>query len=153
MRGFPIKEVEQTYFDDVEIGSEIHTTPWTLELADFNQWAAAVGSYSGMTHIDTATAQKYYGTPPNAWGVHMTARLCVMLNDWIGPNGILKKIGVETRYPAYPGDTLTMSGRVTEKYVKGDDNYVECDILSENQEGKTVLRGTATVILPSKGIS
>lgn len=48
------------------------------------------------------------------------------------------------------GDTLTMKGKVTKKYIKDSRNYVECEVWGEKQDGTVVVKGSATVTLPSR---
>jgi len=72
-----------------------------------------------------------------------------MLTDWLGERGTLKKIAVSYRGMDFPGDTLTCCGKVTNKYVQEDENYIELEIWTENQRGEKTTPGTAVVTAPS----
>jgi len=50
----------------------------------------------------------------------------------------------------FDGDTVTMKGRVSKKYTKDSENYLECEIWGEKQDGTVVVIGSATVTLPSR---
>jgi hydroxyacyl-ACP dehydratase HTD2-like protein with hotdog domain len=79
------------------------------------------------------------------------AYLTQMLLDWIGPGGVLTRFQWSNRRPAFPGDTLTCRGRVTQVYRDGERNLVDCEIWEENQKGEICAPGAATVALPSRG--
>jgi len=49
-----------------------------------------------------------------------------------------------------PGEVFTIKGKVKEKYTKDGLNYVDCELVSENQEGEKAIIGKATAILPSR---
>ncbi len=38
------------------------------------------------------------------------------LTDWGGPESFVRKLGISMRDQVYPGDTVTVEGRVTKKY-------------------------------------
>ena len=78
------------------------------------------------------------------------AYLTQMLLDWIGGGGVLRRFQWSNRRAAFPGDTLTCHGRVTQVYRDGDLNLVDCEIWEENQSGEVCAPGTATVALPSR---
>ena len=50
----------------------------------------------------------------------------------------------------HPGDTMTMKGKVTRKYVENGDHCVECEVWIENQREGVATPGRAVVILPSR---
>ena len=49
-----------------------------------------------------------------------------------------------------PGTPVFAKGIVKKKYIKDDENIVECDIWLETHDGKTTTPGSAVVSLPSK---
>jgi hypothetical protein len=80
----------------------------------------------------------------------------------MGPNGTLKKFTARiisdtyARFTSqvpddtYEGDTLTAKGRIIKKYKKDNENYLECELWADKQDGTVVAQGSAMVILPSK---
>ena len=48
------------------------------------------------------------------------------------------------------GDTLTFKGKVTDKYAKDGDHYVDADVWCETDREGVTTPCKATVILPSK---
>ena len=138
------------FFEDVEIGTEIpplvkHTS--TQQLA---RWAGAVDDYYEI-HYDKDFAREKDLPGVIIHGALKNAFLAQLMTDWIGVEGTLKKIGCSYRGMDFPGDALTCKGRVTNKYVKDGQHFIECEIWVENGKGERTTPGAATVILPSRG--
>lgn len=66
------------------------------------------------------------------------------VTDWAGPEAFIKKVSIRLGVPNYPGDTMTMTGKVTE--VDGDVATVE--VVGANSMGNHVT-GTVVVEVPS----
>ncbi|MBI2329662.1 MAG: hypothetical protein HYU85_08560 [Chloroflexi bacterium] len=58
---------------------------------------------------------------------------------------------MKTTSEPHEGETWWCKGKVTKKYVEGDEHLVDCEIGVENGKGEVTTPGTATVILPSRG--
>ena len=50
--------------------------------------------------------------------------------------------------PVSPGDTITTTGKVIDKYVKKDRKYLSFELISKNQRGDTVVINRHTSIWP-----
>jgi uncharacterized OB-fold protein/acyl dehydratase len=66
------------------------------------------------------------------------------VTDWAGPDAVLRRIAVRLGVPCYAGDTLSLTGRVTER--SGDECTVE--VVGRNSLGDHVT-GTVQVWAPS----
>lgn len=75
------------------------------------------------------------------------AYLTQMLLDWIGSRGVIRRFEWSNRRPAFPGDTLTCKGRVTQVAEEAGGVVVECEVWEENQAGDVCAPGSATVFL------
>ncbi|MFC1798334.1 MaoC family dehydratase [Thermodesulfobacteriota bacterium] len=143
----------QLYFEDVEVGNEIPALKkYPITASSQAAFGVITGNFSAV-HYDHGFAKKFRNYDhPNAHGIQITCWLTQLMTDWIGPNGMLKKLSSNHREMVYVGADvfLTIKGKVIKKYVKGDGNYVECEIWAEDQNGKVVDPGSATVVLPSK---
>jgi hypothetical protein len=73
-----------------------------------------------------------------------------MICNWMGDDGFLKKL--DDRVPILPivGDVLCNRGKVTKKYVEGDEHLVDLDVWTDHLDGERFLTGSATVRLPSR---
>ncbi len=142
---------EQVYFDDVELGIEIPPLArGPITVMDMAKFAAMNGDFSPV-HYDHKFAMEVRGFPAAiVHGLQVVTYLSQLLTDWIGPNGALKKFASQVRAPTLAGDTLTMKGRVTRKYTRDSENYLECEVWGEKQDGTVVVNGSATVTLPSR---
>ncbi len=142
--------VEQLYYEDVAVGSEIPTLvkqPTTRQLV---MWAGASGDYYQI-HYDKDFAQGR-GLP----GVIVHGQLAgcflgQLMTDWIGAQGSLKKLTCSYKGMNFPDEPLACKGRVIKKYVENGEHYVECNLRVENAKGERTVSGTAVVTLPSRG--
>ena len=143
--------VKKLFYEDVEVGMDIPILvkhPSTRQLV---KWAGVSGDLSEV-HYDKDFAQAS-GLP----GVIAQGGLCAsflgqLMVDWIGEEGTLKKLGCSYRSLNFPGKDLICKGKVTSKYAKGNEHYMECEIWAENTRGERTTQGNALVILPSKEV-
>lgn len=135
--------------EDVNVGDEIpRLVVGPITIQDLVEWCGAEEDYLNI-HYDEAAA-KAAGLPGCViQGYFKCGMLGRMLTDWLGERGTLKKIAVSYRGMDFPGDTLTCCGKVTNKYVQEDENYIELEIWTENQRGEKTTPGTAVVTAPS----
>ena len=85
-----------------------------------------------------------YGAQSSAWIAHL-------LTNWMGDDGFLKKTNVVYSRPITIGDTVWVHGRVTSKDIHGSDHFVDFEVWIVSQRQEKVSRGSATIILPSRG--
>jgi len=145
----PVK-TEQVFFDDIEAGSEIPPLiKGPYHVMHEAKFGAMIGDfYPG--HYDHKWATERDRIPAAiVYGLQLAAHLSQLLTDWIGPNGALKKFSNQVRAQVFVGDTVTMKGKVTKKYSGDGENYLECEVWGEKQDGTVVIQGAATVSLPS----
>ena len=141
---------KKVYFEDVDVGFEIPqfvVGPLTKE--QIKNYAEAAGDPNPI-HVDENFAKMSGYRTVIAHGLMTMAYVSRMLTKWLPTYTQLKTLKTRFTKVAYPGDILTCKGKVTQKYVKEDGNYVELEVWSENQDGETVAKGSATVILPSR---
>ena len=65
------------------------------------------------------------------------------VTDWAGPEALLRRVDIRLGAPNYPGDTMTMTGRVKDK----TDGVVSVEIVGRNDLGDHVT-GTVDLALP-----
>jgi len=66
-----------------------------------------------------------------------------MLTNFVG-DGRLKKYGVRFTNQVWPGDSLTAKATVVEIRDEDGDTVVDLELATVNQDGKTVVTGSAT---------
>jgi len=139
----------QFYYEDVETGSELPSlekNPTTRQLV---QYAGASGDFYQI-HYDKDFAQANGLPGVILHGALKNAFLGQLMSDFAGELGWLRKLTVQYRGMDQPGAKITARGKVTKKYVDGQDHVVECEIWLENAKGEKTTPGTASVILPSR---
>jgi len=144
-------ERKQLYWEDVEVGQEIPTS-YSLKL-DATRIVLQVSGTQDyyQVHHDRDFAQAQ-GVPDIFVNTgFLTATLGRLLTDWMGPEGWLRKFRLEMRKMNLLGDTLTMKGEVTDKYVQNGDHRVEADVWCETDREGVTTPCKATLILPSRG--
>ncbi len=141
---------KQTYFEDVEVGSEIgplQKDPTTQQLV---KYAGASGDFYQIHYDkDFALANKLPGVILH--GALKNAFLGHLMTDFAGEQGWVRKLAVQYRGMDQPGSKVVCRGKVTKKYMQDGSHLVDCEIWLENAKGEKTTPGAATVILPSRG--
>ena len=106
----------------------------------------------GGGRFDEEHAQKRRNMPGQFdFGPQRVCWLSQMVTDWMGDDGILRKLHASVRHPNIVGDTNTVYGEVTKKYTEGNEHLVELTVRNQNQSGLGTALATAIVSLPSRG--
>jgi hydroxyacyl-ACP dehydratase HTD2-like protein with hotdog domain len=141
---------KQIYYEDIAVGREIPSLvkhPTTRQLV---KWAGASTDFYEI-HYDKDHALRN-GLPSVIVHGQLSASLLgQLLSDWIGVEGSIRKFSVSYRGMNVPFESLTCKGKVTNKYVKNGEHFVECDIWVENPKAEKTVIGSAVVTVPSRG--
>lgn len=159
---------ETRYWEDVAEGEEIPAlkkgTYSVTELFLFTHGVLGTGrtprayleaegsaDLGGGGRFDAEHARKRRNMPGQFdFGPQRVCWLSQIVTDWMGDEGALKKLNASVRHPNVVGDTNTVYGEVTKKYVEDGMHLVEVYVQNHNQSGLTTAFATATVELPSK---
>lgn len=129
-------------YDDVQVGDELPTLVIPLTRTLIVATAIASRDYQDVHH-DPKLAQER-GSPDIFMNILSTNGFVGrFITDWAGPDAVLESVKIRLGAPNYPGDTMTMTGTVTEKH----DGVVEVAIRGANELGDHVT-GTVTLELP-----
>lgn len=106
-------------------------------------YAGTSGDYNPL-HTDDVYTREVAGYP----GVFAHGMLSMgltgnMLTNYVG-DGRLKKYGVRFTNQVWPGDSLTAKATITDIREENGEKLVDLDLETVNQDGKTVITGTAT---------
>lgn len=119
----------------------------TMEIGKYMPifYAGASGDFNPI-HID-AEFGKQVGLGGNILqGLCTMAIAARMVGDAAGDPGVVKTIKVRFEEPVYPGDRITVHGKVIEKQA----DKLLCELWVENQNGKKVItQAGATLQVPS----
>lgn len=140
---------KQLYFEDVEVGMELSSITKKPTTTTLVMWAGASEDYYPIHYDkDIALANRLPGVIVH--GRLKAAYLGNLMTNWIGDQGILRRLTCNYRGMDIPGSVLTCKGKVTNKLQQNGENLVECNIWLENDKGETTTPGSALVVLPSK---
>jgi len=107
-------------------------------------YAGASGDFNPIHHDETF-ATKAAGYPSVfAHGMLTMGMNGRLLTDWLG-DGVLREYGVRFVKQVWPGDSLTAKATVT---AIGGDGTVEIEVVTTNQNGESVVAGSARALLP-----
>lgn len=106
-------------------------------------YAGTSGDYNPL-HTDDLYSREAAGYPGVfAHGMLSMGLTGKMLTNYVG-DGRLAKFGVRFTNQVWPGDTLTAEATVAEIREDGGERFVDLTLETTNQDGKTVITGTAT---------
>ena len=77
--------------------------------------------------------------------------LTQLITDWMGEWGTIRRLHTSNRGMLFPNEDVFCKGKVSRKYIENDENYVECEVWTENSQGERCTEGTVTVAFPSRG--
>ena len=129
-------------YDDVQVGDELPTLVIPLTRTLIVATAIASRDYQDVHH-DPGLAQER-GSPDIFMNILSTNGFVGrFVTDWAGPDAVLESVKIRLGAPNHPGDTMTRTGRVTEKR----DGVVEVAVRGANDIGDHVT-GTVALELP-----
>lgn len=151
---------KQLYWEDIKEEDEVTPLAKVATTQMLVRWAGASGDFNPL-HYDSEFAAAQGVGKPIVHGALKRQWLVQLMTDWAGEEGMLRKFSCQYRAMDYPrqmktmteageGETWQCKGKITKKYIEGDDHYADCDIWIENEKGEKTTPGRATVILPSK---
>jgi acyl dehydratase len=169
-----VRGAEPRYWEDVEVGEELTPVvrgPFTVD--ESIAWIIAAGEYYfcsdrlfryihehtgwGAYHPDLKVHLNFkhgtYDFSPKGvggWGAQRTSWLDMVLTNWMGDEGFLWKLRSEHRRRGGYGNVFWCKAKVAKKYADKGRYCVDIDCWVEDQTGDVILRGSATVLLPSR---
>jgi acyl dehydratase len=134
---------------DVKVGdSRSEVIVENLTRTQIVQYAGASGDYNPL-HTDEIFTTKVAGYPSVfAHGMLTMGATGRLLTDWVG-DGMLTYYGVRFTHQVWPGDTLTATATVTAIREEDGVDLVDLEVVTKNQDGVEVVRGSATARLES----
>ncbi len=147
-------------WDDIVEGMEISPRKKIATTQTLVRWAGASGDFNPL-HYDAVFAASVAAGKPIVHGALKRQWLIQLITDWMGNNGFLKKFSCQYKAMDFPRNMLTMtdpldgetwevSGRITRKYIEGNDHLVDCEVRLVNGQGEITTTGKATVIFPAR---
>ncbi len=137
------------YWDDIAEGDELLAQSRDITPLTIVSTAIASRDFQDVHHDYAAARSK--GVKDIFLNILSTGGLVgKYMTDWSGPDGEMKKMTIKLGATVFPGDTLVSGGKVTRKYVEGDDHLVDVDFNLSVAMGPHAW-GTVTMALPTRG--
>jgi acyl dehydratase len=141
--------------DDVAVGEELPALAIPLTRTFIVATAIASRDYQDVHH-DPGLAQER-GSEDVFMNILSTNGLVGRyVTDWAGPGAVIEQVSIRLGAPNYPGDTMTLTGSVTEVAPAEDRDdgrgTVTLAVRGANSRGDHVT-GTVRVALPRRGAS
>jgi acyl dehydratase len=175
----PIQGPETRYWEDVNEGEQLNPTHHVFSMTEDIAYSAAMGksvcwrqqmaarkqNWKGLKdpesglpdftnlHQTDVAAQRLGMPRASGTGAQMRAWLGRMIINWAGDGAFLKKMTDQVRGILYRESLALCKGKVTKKYVVGDDHLIDLHISIEDHSGQLIIpNGSATVKLPSREV-
>ena len=139
---------ETIYWDDVIEGEELPILTREITATTVVSGTIAVRDFYPLHH-DFHFAKKAGLRHIVTSYIITSGYLSSYLTKWSGPEGELKRIKFRIRASCYPGDTLTMKGKIVKKHIDKDKHLVDIEYDFTVLEGSHC-KGSAAMILPTK---
>ena len=131
-------------FDDTTVGTELPALSGPVTVALVTGGAIATRDYF-PGHHDLQAAREL-GSPHIFMNILTTNGLVQsFIDNWSGPEGRMCDLKIKLGAPNYPGDSMAISGAVTDR--RDSDRTVEVTLKGVNSMGNHVT-GTVRVALP-----
>ncbi|MDA0353169.1 MAG: MaoC/PaaZ C-terminal domain-containing protein [Chloroflexi bacterium] len=128
----------------IKVGDEhVEVVADNLTRTQIVQYAGTSGDYNPL-HSDEVFTTKMAGYPSVfAHGMLSMGATGMAVTNYVG-DGTLTKYGVRFVNQVWPGDTLTATVAVEAIRDEGGQKYVDLVVSTSNQDGREVVRGSAT---------
>jgi acyl dehydratase len=141
---------QELYYEDVNVGDAMpELVKGPLQKLQHVMYAGASGDFNPL-HTDDDFA-KAVGMKDGviAHGMLIMGIVGQAITGWI-PRKDLKKFGVRFAGMTKPGNTITVTGSVTDKRVDDGNNIIVCNVAAKDENGDVKVTGKFEAALPSK---
>jgi acyl dehydratase len=142
-------EKKTIYFEDIREGDDAPpVVVGKITRTHIVRYAGASGDFNPIHH-DELYAIRGGNDRVFAMGMMTAGFISRMVTDWVG-DGKLRRYRVRFARQVWPGDTVTCKGKITRKYAESGKNYLEADVLAENQRSEKVITGSIVAEVPGR---
>jgi acyl dehydratase len=113
---------------------------------DFVRYQGASGDMNPIHH-DEEIAKKAGYSAPLAVGMFQAGALNAWATDWLGPENV-RRTRMRWKEQVWPGDVLTLSGKIARKYEEGGENKVDLELVCTRQTGGVAVQAWMTFVVP-----
>ena len=126
-------------------GTELPELKKGITQQNINLYAEASRDFNPV-HIDEAFARQTPLGGTVAHGMLILAYVSQMMTAAFGQRWLVSgRLNVRFKAPARPGDTITVSGKISKLTKDEGQTIINCDILCSNDDGEAVISGGAVL--------
>ena len=140
--------VTRTY----KVGDDVPPVTKTMTQEAINLFEKSGGKTGPSQFTDEATAREKLGTRGTLASGRMSLTFASeMLRRYFGPEFYNRRGTVDLRFlrPVRPGDTITLTGKVTAISKEPNGGRVSVEVTATNQKGDVTAAGSGACIVPS----
>ncbi|MBW2562258.1 MAG: dehydratase [Deltaproteobacteria bacterium] len=142
---------QELFYGDIDVGDTMpEQVKGPLQKIQHVMYAGASGDFNPL-HTDDDFA-KAVGMKDGviAHGMLIMGFVGQAITDWI-PRKYLKKFGVRFSGMTKPGNTISITGTVTDKRVENRENIITCEVIARDERGDVKVTGHFEAALPIRG--
>ena len=138
------------FFDEISVEQTLSPFVCTLTEEDIKGYLEAVEDRNPLYGDEEFAKKSAFGgliTPPGIVAIYFVRAFHAEMKP--PPGGIQAGHDFEFYQPARPGDILTTTTRVVDKYIKKERKYVEWETVTTNHRGELIVKTRARAIWPA----
>lgn len=144
-----VAEVENVYWDDVEVGQDLPEKQRKLDTTLIAMGATWATHDFMPVHHDRDFAQSK-GAPDVFMNILTSNGLMAsFLEQWAGPEAMIVDMSINLSVPNFPEDSFSMNARIKKKWQQDGLNLILLEFAGDNGMGPHCA-GTAVLSMPSK---
>lgn len=125
--------------EDLSVGTSLSESKRQVTQEHINLYADASKDFNPI-HLDPEFARQAGLDGTIAHGMLILAYLSEFMTDSFGKSWLNSgNLNARFKRPAYPGDTITVSGKVTGVQRENGSVLIDCDVLCRNQRDEPVI--------------
>jgi acyl dehydratase len=140
----------ELYFEDVEVGTRMPAFSMgpVLKLQHVI-YAGASGDFTPLHTDDDYARSVGIGDGVITHGMLIMGFVGHAITRWVTQKA-LKDFKVRFSGMTRPGNTITITGTVTDKAVRGKEHVMFCDVVAQDETGDVKVTGSFSAVLPSR---
>jgi acyl dehydratase len=135
-----------TKWDELREGSSAPARTFgPVTRTDFVRYQGASGDMNPVHHDEAFARAAGYDAPLGV-GMFHAGILATWATDWLGPENV-RAFRVRWKEAVWPGDVLTIAGKVVRKYDDAGERRVDLELVCARQEGGVAAQAWATFVV------
>jgi acyl dehydratase len=133
-------------WEELEVGAtapERRVGPLTR--TDFVRYQGASGDMNPVHHDEVFARAAGYEAPLGV-GMFHAGVMATWATDWLGPENV-RGFKVRWKEPVWPGDVLSITGRLAKRTENDGERRVEVEIVCTRQTGGVAAQATAVFVV------